>query len=113
MQRLHRRLVGDDRDTDAHRLQALDGVGRSGLFGGQHQVGFERQHALDRHRPVVADARQLRGRLRVQAGQVVADQAAALAQRIDDFGNGAAQRDDALRRRGLRRGRGPGAGHRQ
>lgn len=102
LERVDRRRVRHAHDLHADFAQALERLGWAGLLGRQHQVGLERQHALHRHRAVIADARQPGRGFRVQAGLVVAHQPVALPQAVHDLRHATAQGHHARRRRRLR-----------
>ncbi len=89
-------LIGHLDVGHAGGLQRLDDFRRAGALGGQHQGGADRDDALARQRPHVADALLLLQRLgRKLAGGVDADDAVAGAERVDDLRHVAADRQDA------------------
>ncbi|CVI55156.1 hypothetical protein AGR7A_Cc20056 [Agrobacterium deltaense NCPPB 1641] len=111
-----RRIDGDERHRTC--LQDGDDIGRAGPVFGEDEIGLLRQDAFGRKRPHVTDIRLGKCIGRIAAGAVTRNDAVSCAQRIKDFGDRAANRDDAFRFRialvrshGGRCGKGDCGGH--
>jgi hypothetical protein len=89
-------LVRHQHERNAGGAQHGDSFLRAGVLAGEDERRIEAEHALRRQRPHVADVRLLAQRLRrVEARGIDGDHALLEAQRIEDLGNGTADRDDA------------------
>ena len=110
-----RLLLGEAHDAHAGRLELLEHLGRPGVVVGEHDGGVVGQDRLGDERALVADLRRLLGRRRVRRRDVGGDDLVAEPEGVDDLGEVAVDRDDALdarRRRGRAGCRGGDGGRR-
>ena len=87
----------DDGNRHAGGVDDLTRFGRTVAFERDDEIGVHRQHAFRRELADIADIGKLFRGVRIDARLVACDQSVLLAERVDDLGDRATDRDDAAR----------------